>query len=220
VAHWAAAWAATCPKRVIDPDGQLKKPGLHAGLFRLGTFLLPVAQISYSRYWFTVQQTQMQADAYPRHVLPPMRKLEVHIMRMTLSTVVLGLLIAQGAMAAGNGDAAVGGGLGGVLGNVVGGQLGGSTGAAVGAGVGGAAGSAVGARKGSRTEAAVGGGLGAAGGSVIGNSLGGSTGSAIGAGVGGAAGGAVGSSMGDDRGSSHSGGGYYKHKHKNKYKHR
>ena len=63
-------------------------------------------------------------------------------MRLTLSTVVLGLLIAQGAMAAGDGTAAVGGGLGGALGNVVGGQLGGSTGAAVGAGVGGAAGSA------------------------------------------------------------------------------
>lgn len=54
-------------------------------------------------------------------------------------------------MAAGDGSAAVGGGLGGVPGNVVGGQLGGSTGAAVGAGVGGAAGSAVGANKHNRT---------------------------------------------------------------------
>ena len=76
-------------------------------------------------------------------------------MRLTLSALVLGLFVAQGAMAAGDGTAAVGGGLGGALGNVVGGQLGGSTGAAVGAGVGGAAGSAVGANKRNRTEAAL-----------------------------------------------------------------
>ncbi len=63
-------------------------------------------------------------------------------MRLSLSALFFGLVVAQGAMAAGDGTAAVGGGLGGALGNVVGGQLGGSTGAAVGAGVGGAAGSA------------------------------------------------------------------------------
>ena len=50
-------------------------------------------------------------------------------MRLSLSALFFGLLVAQGAMAAGDGSAAVGGGLGGVLGNVVGGQLGGSTGA-------------------------------------------------------------------------------------------
>src|SRR6187402_11967 len=70
--------------------------------------------------------------------------------RLALSAFLAGLLMAQGAMAANDGTAAVGGGLGGALGNVVGGQLGGSTGAAIGAGVGGAAGSAVGANKGSR----------------------------------------------------------------------
>lgn len=64
-------------------------------------------------------------------------------MRLTLPALVLGLLAAQGAMAAGDGTAAVGGGLGGALGNVVGQQIGGSTGAAVGAGIGGAAGAAV-----------------------------------------------------------------------------
>lgn len=61
--------------------------------------------------------------------------------RLTLSAFVLGVFFAQGALAAGDGTAAVGGGLGGALGNVVGGQMGGSTGAAIGAGVGGAAGS-------------------------------------------------------------------------------
>ncbi len=109
-------------------------------------------------------------------------------MRSTLPALVVGLLLAQGAMA-GDGTAAIGGGLGGALGNVVGQQLGGSTGAAIGAGVAGAAGSAAGARKGSRAKAAIGGGLGSAGGSLIGNRLGGSTGSTVGAGIGGAAGG-------------------------------
>jgi hypothetical protein len=74
-------------------------------------------------------------------------------------------------MAAGDGTAAVGGGIGGALGNVIGQQMGGSTGAAVGAGVGGAAGGALGAGKGNKTEAAIGGGLGSAGGSIIGNQL-------------------------------------------------
>jgi hypothetical protein len=120
---------------------------------------------------------------------------EVLVMRLTLPAVVLGLLVAQGAMAAGDGTAALGGGLGGALGNVVGQNMGGSTGAAIGAGVAGAAGSAVAARKGSRTKAAIGGGVGAAGGSVIGNSLGGKTGSTIGAGLGGALGGGVGSNL-------------------------
>jgi hypothetical protein len=121
---------------------------------------------------------------------------EVFVMRLTLPALVLGLFVAQGAMAAGDGTAAIGGGLGGALGNVVGQSMGGSTGAAVGAGVAGAAGSAVAARKGSRTKAAIGGGVGAAGGSVIGNSLGGKTGSTIGAGLGGALGGGVGSNLG------------------------
>jgi hypothetical protein len=120
---------------------------------------------------------------------------EVLVMRLTLPALVLGLLFAQGAMAAGDGTAALGGGLGGALGNVVGQKMGGSTGAAIGAGVAGAAGSAVAARKGSRTKAAIGGGVGAAGGSVIGNSLGGKTGSTIGAGLGGALGGGVGSNL-------------------------
>jgi hypothetical protein len=120
---------------------------------------------------------------------------EVFVMRLTLPALVLGLFVAQGAMAAGDGTAAIGGGLGGALGNVVGQSMGGSTGAAVGAGVAGAAGSAVAARKGSRTKAAIGGGVGAAGGSVIGNSLGGKTGSTIGAGLGGALGGGVGSNL-------------------------
>jgi hypothetical protein len=120
---------------------------------------------------------------------------EVLVMRLTLPALVLGLLVAQGAMAAGDGTAAIGGGLGGALGNVVGQSMGGSTGAAIGAGVAGAAGSAVAARKGSRTKAAIGGGVGAAGGSVIGNSLGGKTGSTIGAGLGGALGGGVGSNL-------------------------
>src|SRR5471030_624549 len=74
--------------------------------------------------------------------IPEFGNFEVHIMRLTLSTLVFGLLVAQGAMAAGDGTAAVGGGLGGALGNVVGQQMGGSTGAAIGAGVGGAAGGA------------------------------------------------------------------------------
>ena len=51
-------------------------------------------------------------------------------MRLTLPALVLGLLVAQGAMAAGDGTAALGGGLGGALGNVVGQNMGGSTGAA------------------------------------------------------------------------------------------
>jgi len=67
---------------------------------------------------------------------------EVFVMRLTLPALVLGLLVAQGAMAAGDGTAAIGGGLGGALGNVVGQSMGGSTGAAIGAGVAGAAGSA------------------------------------------------------------------------------
>ena len=121
---------------------------------------------------------------------------EVHVMRLTLPALVLGLLVAQGAMAASNGTAALGGGLGGALGNVVGQQLGGSTGATIDAGVAGAAGGAAGAHKGNRTKAAIGGGVGAAGGSVIGRSLGGKNGATIGAGLGGAAGGAVGNSMG------------------------
>ncbi|CAG8864879.1 YMGG-like glycine zipper-containing protein [Pseudomonas fluorescens] len=137
---------------------------------------------------------------------------------LMVPAIVFGLLVSQVALAGGNGDAAVGGGLGGVLGNVVGGQVGGSTGAAIGAGVGGAAGSAIAAPKRSRTEAAVGGGLGAAGGSVVGNSLGGSTGSAIGAGIGGAAGGAVGNDLGSDSGHSHPGNGY-KHSNKRHKKH-
>ena len=108
-------------------------------------------------------------------------------MRLTLPALVLGLLVAQGAMAAGDGTAALGGGLGGALGNVVGQKLGGSTGATIGAGVAGAAGGAAGAHKGNRTKAAIGGGVGAAGGSVIGRSLGGKNGATIGAGLGGAA---------------------------------
>jgi hypothetical protein len=119
---------------------------------------------------------------------------EVFVMRFTLPALVLGLLVAQGAMA-GDGTAAVGGGLGGALGNVVGQSMGGSTGAAIGAGVAGAAGSAVAAKKGHRTSAAIGGGVGAAGGSLIGNSLGGRAGSTIGAGLGGALGGGVGSNL-------------------------
>ena len=87
-------------------------------------------------------------------------------MRLTLPALVLGLLVAQGAMAAGDGTAALGGGLGGALGNVVGQKMGGSTGAAIGAGVAGAAGSAMAARKGSRTKAAIGGGVGSEGISV------------------------------------------------------
>jgi hypothetical protein len=120
--------------------------------------------------------------------------LRFFVMRFTLPALVLGLLVAQGAMA-GDGTAAIGGGLGGALGNVVGQSMGGSTGAAIGAGVAGAAGSAVAAKKGHRTSAAIGGGVGAAGGSVIGNSLGGKTGSTIGAGLGGALGGGVGSNL-------------------------
>lgn len=58
-------------------------------------------------------------------------------MKMTFPALALGILISQGALAAGDGTAALGGGVGGVLGNVVGQQLGGSTGAAIGAGVGG-----------------------------------------------------------------------------------
>ncbi|MCK1794099.1 bacteriocin, partial [Pseudomonas sp. TNT19] len=50
-------------------------------------------------------------------------------MRLTLPALVLGLFVAQGAMAAGDGTAAIGGGLGGALGNVVGQSMGGSTGA-------------------------------------------------------------------------------------------
>ena len=46
-------------------------------------------------------------------------------MRLTLPALVLGLLVAQGAMAAGDGTAALGGGLGGALGNVVGQSMGG-----------------------------------------------------------------------------------------------
>lgn len=57
-------------------------------------------------------------------------------MKMTFPALALGILISQGALAAGDGTAALGGGVGGVLGNVVGQQLGGSTGAAIGAGVG------------------------------------------------------------------------------------
>jgi len=119
---------------------------------------------------------------------------EVFVMRLTLPALVLGLLVAQGAMA-GDGTAALGGGLGGALGNVVGQKMGGSTGAVIGAGVAGAAGSAVAAKKGHRTSAAIGGGVGAAGGSVIGNSLGGKSGATIGAGLGGALGGGVGSNL-------------------------
>ena len=55
-------------------------------------------------------------------------------MRLTLPALVLGLLVAQGAVA-GEGTAALGGGLGGALGNVVGQKMGGCTGAAIGAGV-------------------------------------------------------------------------------------
>mgnify|MGYP006220394187 CR=1 FL=1 len=40
-------------------------------------------------------------------------------MRLSLSALFFGLLVAQGAMAAGDGTAAVGGGLGGALGNIV-----------------------------------------------------------------------------------------------------
>ena len=39
-------------------------------------------------------------------------------MRFTLPVLVLGIVISQGAMAAGDGSAAVGGGVGGVLGNI------------------------------------------------------------------------------------------------------
>jgi hypothetical protein len=123
---------------------------------------------------------------------------EVHIMRLTFPALVLGLLVAQGALA-GETSTAVGGGLGGALGNIVGQKMGGSTGAALGAGVGGAAGSAVGAKKGTKVKAAIGGGLGSAGGSLLGNKLGGSTGGTIGAGLGGAAGGAIAGSMGGDK---------------------
>lgn len=56
-------------------------------------------------------------------------------MRLTLPSLALGLLLCQGAFA-GDGTAAIGGGLGGALGNVVGKQIGGSTGAAIGAGLG------------------------------------------------------------------------------------
>lgn len=48
-------------------------------------------------------------------------------MRLTLPSLALGLLLCQGAFA-GDGTAAIGGGLGGVLGNVVGQQIGGKTG--------------------------------------------------------------------------------------------
>ena len=141
--------------------------------------------------------------------------IEINKMRITVAVLALSVF-AQGAMAAGDGTAAVGGGVGGVLGNIVGQQLGGSTGAAVGAGVGGAAGSALGAPRGSKTEAALGGGLGSAGGSVIGNKLGGTTGSTIGAGLGGAAGGAIGNTLAND-GKHNSGGKHHKGKHKNKH---
>ena len=146
---------------------------------------------------------------------------EVHTMKITMPALALGILITQGAMAAGDGTAALGGGVGGALGNIVGQQLGGSTGAAVGAGVGGAAGSAVGAERGKKTEAAIGGGLGSAGGSLIGNRLGGTTGSTIGAGVGGAAGGALGNNLADDGDNRKSSGKHSKgnkHKHKNKHR--
>lgn len=193
--------ALTCPKvtSVTDSERLSEKARLDVGFFMAERFL----------------EKCLQSDIGPMGIPSRFGNCEVQ-MRLSLSALFFGLFIAQGAMAAGDGSAAVGGGLGGVLGNVVGGQLGGSTGAAVGAGVGGAAGSAVGANKHNRTEAAIGGGLGAAGGSVVGNSLGGSTGSAIGAGLGGAAGGAVGNNLGDDGGRAHSGGG---HKH-NKYKHK
>ena len=61
-------------------------------------------------------------------------------MRLTLPALVLGLLVAQGAMAAGDGTAALGAAGGSVIGN----SLGGRTGATIGAGLGGAAGGAVG----------------------------------------------------------------------------
>ena len=44
-------------------------------------------------------------------------------MRLTLPALVLGLLVAQGAMAAGDGTAALGGGLGGAAGGAVGSNL-------------------------------------------------------------------------------------------------
>lgn len=49
-------------------------------------------------------------------------------MRLTLPSLALGLLLCQGAFA-GDGTAAIGGGLGGALGNVVGQSIGGKTGA-------------------------------------------------------------------------------------------
>ena len=44
-------------------------------------------------------------------------------MQITLPVLLLGMVISQGAMAAGDGSAAVGGGVGGALGNIVGQQL-------------------------------------------------------------------------------------------------
>jgi hypothetical protein len=183
----------------------VKKPGLMPGFFIYERF--PPQRLKSSIPLKNARRAMNPKTDGKQNASPMTR-------RLMLPAIVFGLLLSQVALAGGNGDAAVGGGLGGVLGNVVGGQVGGSTGAAIGAGVGGAAGSAVAAPKNNRTEAAVGGGLGAAGGSVLGNSLGGSTGSAIGAGLGGAAGGAIGNDLGDGSGHSHSGGG---HKHSNKH---
>ncbi|OPG75594.1 hypothetical protein B1218_30800, partial [Pseudomonas ogarae] len=65
---------------------------------------------------------------------------EVSIMRLTLATLVLGVVGAQGSMAAGDGTAAVCARLGGAAGDMVGRRLGGRRGAEGGAGGGGAAG--------------------------------------------------------------------------------
>ena len=64
-------------------------------------------------------------------------------MRLTLPSLALGLLLCQGAFA-GDGTAAIGGGLGSAGGSLLGGAVGGRTGSTVGAGLGGAAGGALG----------------------------------------------------------------------------
>ena len=192
-------FSQTFHSALLNLDSSVRKQHLArfpSGLFfvRDKTFSVNAVQSS------PIAKLDRRAGLYPRKSIqsrPPFcipLFFEVYVMRLTLPALVLGLLVAQGAMA-GDGTAALGGGLGGALGNVVGQKMGGSTGAAIGAGVAGAAGSAVAAKKGHRTSAAIGGGVGAAGGSVIGNSLGGKSGATIGAGLGGALGGGVGSNL-------------------------
>lgn len=130
-------------------------------------------------------------------------------MRLTLPSLALGLLLCQGAFA-GDGTAAIGGGLGVSWATLLVNSSAARPAQPSVPAAGGAAGSAVGARKGNRTEAAIGGGLGSAGGSLLGGAVGGKTGSTVGAGLGGAAGGALGNHLGDNnRGSKK----HHRHRH-------